>query len=405
MKTEMALITENRQIAADTWKMVLKTTIASETGCGQFVQVQVPGYFLRRPISVCRVLDEEHLVLIYKVVGDGTARMAEMSAGESVDLFGPLGHGFPIEDRDVLLIGGGASVLLIAALLLLFLRLQKLHREDLTKLSQENRDLSEQLMEIPVLQRQNARLQQFIENIAHQIKTPLSRAMTSMELLRDFTEEENRDSEEHFLPDFLRPFPLKKRRDDEKNAVYSERVSECITHLLGIRELIDRLLAIGRMEAGEVVFSSDPISLPAVLSEVLSEVPEENRPHLSKNPENAAFIWHGSYSWTREAIRNLITNCLTHGKSSEPADITLFEQPEEYRITIRDHGPGFSDEDLPNIFDRFYQPQEVKKGHVGLGLNLAKLIIEGQKGEITAGNHPEGGAVFTLFLPRFPEMK
>ena len=307
--------------------------------------------------------------------------------------------------RKALLIGGGASVLLTAALLLLFLRLQKLHREDLTKLSQENRDLSEQLMEIPVLQRQNARLQQFIENIAHQIKTPLSRAMTSMELLRDFTEEENRDSEEHFLPDFLRPFPLKKRRDDEKNAVYSERVSECITHLLGIRELIDRLLAIGRMEAGEVVFSSDPISLPAVLSEVLSEVPEENRPHLSKNPENAAFIWHGSYSWTREAIRNLITNCLTHGKSSEPADITLFEQPEEYRITIRDHGPGFSDEDLPNIFDRFYQPQEVKKGHVGLGLNLAKLIIEGQKGEITAGNHPEGGAVFTLFLPRFPEMK
>ena len=110
MKTEMALIMENRQIAADTWKMVLKTTIASETGCGQFVQVQVPGYFLRRPISVCRVLNEEHLVLIYKVVGDGTARMAEMSAGESVDLFGPLGHGFPIEDRDVLLIGGGVGV-------------------------------------------------------------------------------------------------------------------------------------------------------------------------------------------------------------------------------------------------------------------------------------------------------
>lgn len=110
MRTETAKITDNRKIAADTWKMVLKTSLAAETGCGQFVQVQVPGYFLRRPISVCRVLDDEHLVLIYKVVGDGTARMAEMMAGESLDLFGPLGHGFPIEERNVLLIGGGVGV-------------------------------------------------------------------------------------------------------------------------------------------------------------------------------------------------------------------------------------------------------------------------------------------------------
>ena len=306
--------------------------------------------------------------------------------------------------KKALVIGVGISALLTAALVFLLLRLQRQHRAELLAFSQEKKALTEQLSELTVQKKQNERLHEFIENIAHQIKTPLSRAITSMELLKDFSEEEQ-ESEAHLLPDFLQPSRLQRRKDDEKKTEYSERVTESIAHLEGIRVLVERLLTIGRMEAGEVLFISDPISLPAVLSEVLSEIPEESRPVLTIKPEDASFIWNGSYSWMREALRNLIGNCIEHGKSDKPVEIMLFETEDEYRITIRDYGPGFAEEDLPNIFDRFYRPQDEKKGHVGLGLNLAKLIIEGQKGELTAGNHPEGGAVFTLFLPRFKEMK
>ena len=110
MRTEKALIKENTLIAKDTWKMVLETALAGEAECGQFVQVQVPDFYLRRPVSICRVIAEDRIVLVYKVVGEGTKRMSEMKTGESVDLFGPLGHGFPVEERNVMVIGGGVGV-------------------------------------------------------------------------------------------------------------------------------------------------------------------------------------------------------------------------------------------------------------------------------------------------------
>ena len=109
MKTEDAVILSNEPIAADVYCMRLSRSGGGPVSCGQFFQVQVPGYFLRRPISVCEA-DENELVLVYKVTGDGTEAMSRMAAGETVNLFGPLGTGFPVEDRDVVLIGGGVGV-------------------------------------------------------------------------------------------------------------------------------------------------------------------------------------------------------------------------------------------------------------------------------------------------------
>jgi dihydroorotate dehydrogenase electron transfer subunit len=77
---------------------------------GQFVQVQVPGFYLRRPISVCEAEGNE-MTLIYKAVGQGTDAMhATWMQVRQINLFGPLGHGFPIENKDAVLIGGGVGV-------------------------------------------------------------------------------------------------------------------------------------------------------------------------------------------------------------------------------------------------------------------------------------------------------
>ena len=109
MRTAAAVIVSNEMIARDIYRMVLKTDLGQETACGQFVQVAVPGYFLRRPISVHRASEDE-LSLIYRIAGDGTRTMSTLKAGETVDLFGPLGSGFPLLDEDVTLIGGGVGV-------------------------------------------------------------------------------------------------------------------------------------------------------------------------------------------------------------------------------------------------------------------------------------------------------
>lgn len=109
MRSSAALIRSNIKIAEDTWKMDLKTDIAPEVQCGQFVQVLVPGQFLRRPVSVCEVL-ADGIILVYRKIGAGTSVMADMKAGEMLDIFGPLGTGFPLLDDDVVLIGGGVGI-------------------------------------------------------------------------------------------------------------------------------------------------------------------------------------------------------------------------------------------------------------------------------------------------------
>lgn len=105
---ENAVIVSNARIAKDVYEMVLESQIARISAPGQFVQVSVPGYFLRRPISICDAKDGK-LTLIFKVVGDGTTVMSGLKSGDSVSLFGPLGTGFPVEDHDVLLVGGGVG--------------------------------------------------------------------------------------------------------------------------------------------------------------------------------------------------------------------------------------------------------------------------------------------------------
>lgn len=109
---ENAIILSNIEIAKDIWRMEIKTTFAQKAKPGQFIEISVPGFYLRRPISICEIKEKvDILMIIYKVLGQGTEKMTELSSGDSLDVFGPLGNGFPIEDIDkVLLVGGGVGV-------------------------------------------------------------------------------------------------------------------------------------------------------------------------------------------------------------------------------------------------------------------------------------------------------
>ena len=112
MKCEVATILSNEEIAKDTYRMEMQAEIAADMQPGQFVNIQIDSFFLRRPISICDVIDPQHFVIIYKVVGDGTKRLSLMDKGQTLNVFGPLGHGYPIEEKEdsILLIGGGVGV-------------------------------------------------------------------------------------------------------------------------------------------------------------------------------------------------------------------------------------------------------------------------------------------------------
>ena len=111
MKQSIFKITSNEKIARDIFKMTLAGDTSAITAPGQFVNIKLDGFFLRRPISVCDCVGE-NLTLIYKTVGRGTEQMSRMTAGENLDLLTGLGNGYNTRTSggSRLLVGGGVGV-------------------------------------------------------------------------------------------------------------------------------------------------------------------------------------------------------------------------------------------------------------------------------------------------------
>ncbi|MEA4824055.1 MAG: dihydroorotate dehydrogenase electron transfer subunit [Clostridiaceae bacterium] len=111
VKQGMYTCLSNRKLARDTYEMKLCGDTSAIERPGQFVNILISGQFLRRPLSVCD-WDEETITLIYKVVGEGTKKLADAKKGDGFDLLAGLGNGYSVVDtiRAPLLVGGGVGV-------------------------------------------------------------------------------------------------------------------------------------------------------------------------------------------------------------------------------------------------------------------------------------------------------
>jgi len=109
-KRDIYTIGENTKIAKDVYYMTLFGDTSFITAPGQFINIELEGFYLRRPISICD-WDKEKIHIIYKVVGAGTEKMAQLKAGEKLDVLTGLGNGFTInnETKAPLVIGGGVG--------------------------------------------------------------------------------------------------------------------------------------------------------------------------------------------------------------------------------------------------------------------------------------------------------
>lgn len=111
MKQSIFTIKKNEPLTDSVWKMVLAGDTSAITSSGQFVNIRLDGFFLRRPISVCDY-DAETLTILYKTVGKGTQYMSTLSEGDQLDILTGLGNGYDTSKsgEKPLLIGGGVGV-------------------------------------------------------------------------------------------------------------------------------------------------------------------------------------------------------------------------------------------------------------------------------------------------------
>lgn len=343
--------------------------------------VETVFFFQQNIIGVMQQRDETTVQALMESMFAGLSQKTIDKGAEALGQYGYTEYGIFYIAKNMGVIKSAIIALLLFLLLGGFLfycfhKIMLLQKLEIEVLQQENRRLKEHQLKDEYIATQNKRMQSFIENIAHQMKTPLSRVFTSLDILEASIED----------------------------GTAKEHIEESYQHLDSMNELMRRLMDIGRLEAGKVIFQKETLHLNRLLEEVKEGTGlEKTRIRITCEKEDITFF--GDEKWMKEAISNILSNALDADKTKGSVEISCMQGTDYIKITIRDHGPGLSNQDIPNIFDRFYLPENVKENHTGIGLNLAKLVIEGHQGSVYVYNHAEGGAVFQIILPVYESLK
>ncbi|MBO6052209.1 MAG: HAMP domain-containing histidine kinase [Clostridia bacterium] len=220
------------------------------------------------------------------------------------------------------------------------------------------------------LTEEKVRLTEAIQDMFHQIRTPL----TGINLTISLLQEEDLTAERR----------TRLTRDLSRQ---SER----------IRWLVETLLKLSKIDAGTAVFRPETIPADALIEQAAApiRIPMELRDQtLRIRADGTSFF--ADPAWTAEAISNLLKNCMEHTPPGGRIDVAARDTALFTELTVTDSGPGFDPEDIPHLFERFYKGKNATPESVGIGLALARSVIAAQNGTITAANTLSGGACFTI---------
>ncbi len=215
-------------------------------------------------------------------------------------------------------------------------------------------------------------LKDTISNISHQIKTPLA----ALNIYNGLLQTEAEDSE-----------------------TVRELTSLSEQELDRIESLVQNLLKITRLDADAVAFEKTPENVAELLRDVglhfaFRAKREQKELRLSGAEDVSLLCDRG---WMQEAVGNLVGNALDHTKAGDVIAVTWRRFPSVVQIRIEDNGSGIRPEDLPHIFKRFYRSRfSTDTPGVGLGLPLAKAIIEAHNGTVEVSSEPGVGTAFVL---------
>lgn len=204
-----------------------------------------------------------------------------------------------------------------------------------------------------------------LSNIAHQIKTPITAISLSVQAMQG--------------------------KGGKKQL---EQVQK---QLLRLTRLEEALLVLSSLDAGILALQKEEVdvfTLLALAADNLEELFAGTGTSVDI-PDLGGMAVTADLEWTIEAIINLIKNCMEHNKGGT-VHCTYAQNPLYTEILIWDEGDGFVKEDIPHLFERFYRGQNAAEGGIGIGLALAKEIIERQNGTVGAKNMPGGGACFEI---------
>ncbi len=184
------------------------------------------------------------------------------------------------------------------------------------------------------------------------------------------------------------------------------QVSLALEQTYLLERLVDDLRLLTLAETRQLHFEKKAVDLGELAAhtlELFSAEAREKNTSLSFERGNGNFVVQLDPQRTEQVIGNLIGNALRYVPEGSKVWITLEESSDGVRLTINDNGPGVADKDLPYLFDRFWRKDKSRSrisGGTGLGLTIAKQLVEAQGGTIEAKNLPEGGLQVIIELER-----
>ncbi|MGX5439999.1 sensor histidine kinase [Bacillus thuringiensis] len=238
-------------------------------------------------------------------------------------------------------------------------------------------ELIEQLekVQIQTIKSQTAR-KRLLSNISHDIRTPLTSIIGYIDALKD---------------------DIAVSKEEKKE--YLEIISRKSSNL---KQLIDEIFNMAKLDADEILIKPELLELTEITREVLIEyLPEIKKNNLDLKlslPKTKCFIMADYLSIIR-IIDNLIKNAIFYGKEGKVLGVELIESHKEFQLLIWDKGPGIAEHELDNVFERMYRSDQSRNfinGGSGLGLSIAKSLVEKNQGRIWIESIPWNKTTFGI---------
>lgn len=171
-----------------------------------------------------------------------------------------------------------------------------------------------------------------------------------------------------------------------------------------LKNLIEGLLEISRVESGSVKFAREPVDITAVIGQVLTGLQhfaDKKNIQLKTDISNELGQLHGDEGKIQSMIMNLVNNAIKFTPDNGWVSVSVHRQGGELLIRVSDNGMGIPKEALPKIFERFFRVHQSGQGIPGTGLGLAivKDIVNMHNGRIEVESELGKGSTFTVFLP------
>lgn len=225
-------------------------------------------------------------------------------------------------------------------------------------------------------------LAQSVSDISHQLKTPLTSTQILLDNLND--------------------------NPDMEYATRKKFIYEALNQVNGMSWMIVTMLKLSRIDAGVVEFNNETISINKIIEEavgnleVIAEIKNVNiEKYIDNHNENklnkSDIYINGDYNWNREALQNIIKNAIEHSNDKGTVKINITDNDVYTAVYITNRGDKLSDQRQKQIFKRYYSEAKYEDNSMGIGLPLAKAVIEKQGGYISVESDDEE----TVFIVKY----